>query len=55
MRVSTAFDGENVACENWREHEQQTPPHTPSSIQGHKVALAAVRGDKTLAGFAQPG
>ncbi len=52
MRVDTAPEGEDVACENWSKHEQKTPPHALSGIQG-KVALTAVRGDKTLAELAQ--
>jgi transposase len=53
MRVDTAPEGEDIACENWSKHEQKTPPHALSGIQQAKVALAAVRGDKTLAELAQ--
>jgi hypothetical protein len=53
MRVETSPEGEDIACENWSEHEQKTPPHALSGILGPYVALAAVRGDKTLAELAQ--
>ena len=53
MRVDTAPEGEEIACENWSEHEQKTPPHALSGILGPCVALAAVLGDKTLAELAQ--
>ena len=53
MRVDTAPEGEEIACENWSKHEQKTPPHALSGILGPCVALAAVLGDKTLAELAQ--
>ena len=53
MRANTAPEGEEIACENWSEHEQKTPPHALSGILGPCVALAAVLGDKTLAELAQ--
>ena len=53
MRVDTAPEGEDIARENWSKHEQKTPPHALSGILGPCVALAAVRGDKTLAELAQ--
>ncbi len=27
MRVDTAPEGEDIACENWSKYEQKTPPH----------------------------
>ena len=53
MRVDAAPEGEDIAGENWSSHEQKTPPHALSGIFGPCVALAAVRGDKTLAELAQ--
>ena len=52
MRVDTAPEGEDIVRENWSKHEQKTPPHALSGIQG-QGALAAVPGDKTLAELAQ--
>jgi hypothetical protein len=37
MRVETAPEGEDIACENWSEHEQETPPHAFSGILGPYV------------------
>ena len=34
MRVDTAPEGEDIARENWSKHEQKTPPHALSGIQG---------------------
>ncbi|MEO8923458.1 MAG: hypothetical protein ABI330_11660, partial [Caldimonas sp.] len=34
MRVDTAPEGEDIACENWSKYEQKTPPHALSGIQG---------------------
>jgi len=34
MRVETAPEGEDIACENWSKHEQKTPPHALGGIQG---------------------
>ena len=34
MRVDTAPEGEDIACENRSKHEQKTPPHALSGIQG---------------------
>ena len=53
MRVETAPEGEDIACENWGKHEQKTPPHALGGILGPRVALAAVGGDRTLAEPAQ--
>jgi hypothetical protein len=46
--METAPEGEDLACDDWSEDEQNTPPHGLSGFKA-KVALAAVRGDKTLA------
>jgi hypothetical protein len=34
VRVDTAPEGEDIARENWSKHEQETPPHALSGIQG---------------------
>ena len=54
MRVDAAPENEDIACENWSRQEQKTPPPVLSggAVEA-KVALAAVRGDKTLAALAQ--
>ena len=52
MRVDTAPEGEDIACEDWSKYEQKPPPHALSGVQA-KVALAAVGGNKTLAELAQ--
>jgi hypothetical protein len=51
--VETAPEGEDLACEDWSNDEQKTPPHALRGILGPCVELAAVRGDKTLAELAQ--
>jgi len=33
LRVDTASEGQDIACENWSKHEQQTPLHALDSIQ----------------------
>ena len=53
ISVETAPAGEDLACEDWSKDEQKTPPHALSGILEPCVALAAVRGDKTLAELAQ--
>jgi len=50
MRVGTASEGEDIACENRSKHERRRPRRTHSESCKAKVALAAVRGDKTLTG-----
>ncbi len=34
MKVDTTPKGEDIARENWSKHEQKTPPHALSGIQG---------------------
>lgn len=50
--METAPEGEDLACVDWSEHEQKTR-RTHSAAFKAKVALAAVRGDKTLAELTQ--
>ncbi len=52
MRVDTAPEGEDIACENLSKYEQKTPPDALGGIQG-KVALSAARGDTTRAEMSQ--
>ena len=52
MRVDTAPEGEDIARENWSKHDRR-PRRTHSAAFKAKVALAAVRGDKTLVELAQ--
>lgn len=39
MRVGTAPEGEDIARENWRKHEQETTPDALSGVQGQVDAL----------------
>ena len=34
MRVGTASEGEDIACEKWSKHEQMTPAHALGVMQG---------------------
>ena len=52
MRVDTAPEGEDIAREDLSKNEQKTR-RTHSAAFKAKVALAAIRGDKTLAELAQ--
>ena len=52
IRVETAPGGEDLARDDWSEHDQKIPPHALSGLQGQSC-LAAVCGDKTLAELAQ--
>ena len=45
MRVATAPEDEDIARENWSNHEQKAPPHALRGMKA-KVAPAVVQGDK---------
>ena len=49
MRVDTAPEGEDLARENWSKHEQKTPPHALSGIQGEGGAGRRPRRQDALA------
>ena len=52
MRLDTAFAGKDIAGENWSDMSRN-PSRTHSAAFMAKVALAAIRGNKTLAEPAQ--